>query len=139
MNVSIDGSFTTSVYTRAADTGLYTNFKSCAPDNYKASVVKTLVVRAKINCTAWNTCYVDLDRLRQVFVNNGYPQNQVYKIVEIKMGQHLSNEAKKVKKIINSVDKFFRISNSKKHTRRLNQIVGFYVRATELGTKNLSK
>ena len=40
MDMTSDGNFTTSAYTEVTDTGLYTNFKSYTPEDYKASLVK---------------------------------------------------------------------------------------------------
>ena len=101
LNVSSDGSFTTSVYTKVTDTGLYANFKSHTPENYKASVVKIPVARGTSNCLTWHTCHVELNRLRQVFFNNGYPQALVDKVGNNKLAQPLSNESKKEKKLVN--------------------------------------
>ena len=129
MEVSETGSMRTSVYTKATDTGLYTNFNSHTPENYKISIVKTLVARALRYCSTWNACHAELDRLRQVFANNGYPQNLVDKVINNKMNQFFSDEPKNEQDEINFFVQFFSISNFKSDTRRLNQIIKSHVRA----------
>ena len=85
-----------SVHTKLTDTGLYTNFKPHTPENYRTSVVKTLVTRAIRYLSTTNTCLVELDRLRQLFVNNGYPQTLVDKKLNNKLSQYLSNDSNKL-------------------------------------------
>ena len=94
---SSDGNFTISMYKNVADTGLYTNFKSHTPENYKPLVVKTLLARAIQHSSTWNTFHVELDRLCPVFENIGYPQTLAENIVKNKISQHLSNRRKSIK------------------------------------------
>ena len=131
VNASRDGIFIINVYTKTSETGLYANFKSHTPENNKASVVKTLVARAIRYSSTWNTCHVELDRLRQVFVNNGYSQALGEKIVNNKLNHYLSNESKKNEKVIHILVQLFSITNFKNDSCRLNQIVESHVRATE--------
>ena len=41
-----NGKIQTSVYVKSTDTGVYTNFQSHTPMQYKRSIIKTLVTRA---------------------------------------------------------------------------------------------
>ena len=67
------GNITTSVYTKPTDKGVYINYLSHMPDTYKKSIIKTLVIRA-IKCSSnWLTFNSEIDRIKQVLVNNNFP------------------------------------------------------------------
>jgi hypothetical protein len=46
LEIADNGNFLTSIYVKPTDTGLYANYQSYLPDNYKKSVIKTLIRRA---------------------------------------------------------------------------------------------
>ena len=65
---------TTSVYIKPTDRGVYANFHSHVPMQYKKSVINSLVRRAiKYNSNP-ELLRVELRRIQQVLANNGYPQ-----------------------------------------------------------------
>ena len=66
------GQFNTSVYIKPTDKGLYTNFNSYIPDTYKKSIAKTLVFRAIKYSSSWISFSSEINRIKQVLVNNGF-------------------------------------------------------------------
>ena len=77
-----DGRFSTSVYIKPTDKGLYADFNSHTPEQYKKSVVNSLVNRAIKTCSSEESRNAELRRLTQVLVNNGYPQIMIDSIIK---------------------------------------------------------
>ena len=80
-----DGGFDTSVYVKPTDKGLYTNYGSHIPDQYKRSVISSLVNRALKICSSPQSRASEIKRITQLLVNNGYPQFLIDKIISAKM------------------------------------------------------
>ena len=72
-----NGVISTSVI-KPTDKGTYSNFNSHTLTNYKISVVKTLLHRAIKVSSSWEEVHNEVDRLQQVFGNNGYPQSNIF-------------------------------------------------------------
>jgi len=81
LTVQSNGCITTSVFIKPTDTGTYSNFQSHVPLTYKKSIVKTLVNRALKYSSTWELLNIELDRLKQVFANNGFPQALTEQII----------------------------------------------------------
>ena len=69
----IDTSVETLVYRKPTFTGLYTTWNSFSPPQYKINAVRSLVNRARRICSP-STLDSELDELRKLFRNNGYPK-----------------------------------------------------------------
>ena len=67
-----DGNYITSVYRKPTDNGRCLNGKSECPDRYKSSVVRAYVHRALKHCSTWPLVHQELQRIKQVLVNNNY-------------------------------------------------------------------
>ena len=67
----------TSVYRKPTDEGNCLNAKSECPGRYKSSVIRSFVRRAFTHCSTWEKVNVELTRIRQVLINNGYSNRQV--------------------------------------------------------------
>ena len=67
-----DGSVQTSVFRKSTWTGLYTSFYSFVPKSYKIGLIKNLVHRSVRICS-FDTIQDELQLLRRVFIDNGYP------------------------------------------------------------------
>ena len=67
----------TLVYRKPTDEGNCLNAKSECPGRYKSSVIRSFVRRAFTHCSTWEKVNVELTRIRQVLINNGYSNRQV--------------------------------------------------------------
>ena len=88
-----DRSFDTLVYIKPTNKGLYANYSSHVPDQYKHSVVSSLVNRALKVCSNPESRNAELSRLTQTLVNNGYPQYLIDRIISAKIRQREANQA----------------------------------------------
>ena len=86
------GNITTSVYIKPTDKGVYTNYLShiCQTHNYKKSIIKTLVIRAIKYSLNWLTFNSEIDRIKQVLVNNNFPLYLIDTIVQRSLSKHLT-------------------------------------------------
>ena len=80
-----------SVHTKPRNNSSRLNYESECPDQYKIGIVITLLNRAcKINSN-WYLFNIDVERLKQLFINNNYTLNLVENIIRRfinkKMGQ----------------------------------------------------
>ena len=66
-------SLQTSLFTKVINTGEFMNYKSICPDRYKIGVLKTLLGRAYSICSSWQSFSEEVERVKQVLVNNNYP------------------------------------------------------------------
>ena len=82
LNVENNGSFSTTVYIKPTDKGLYTNFDSHIPISYKKSIVKSLVHRALKYTSTWEQYHTEIKRIQQTMANNSFPQHFVEKIIK---------------------------------------------------------
>ena len=91
LDVLIDSTgecFSTSVYTKTTNTGELLNFDSDAPYKYKAGTITTFLKRADKICNSWQAFHSELQRLRQVFVNNGFPN----RLIDDKISKFIDNK-----------------------------------------------
>lgn len=131
LTVKPTGQITTSVYVKPTDRGTYSNFRSHIPDNYKKSVVKTLINRAVKFSSSWLELNVEISRLKQVFANNCYPQFLVDDIVNRRISKFKSGDV--VQADVEYVDFYVRLgnlSNFKKDGNTLKCILDSHVRPT---------
>ena len=77
LNLNPDGKFSSAVYIKPTDQGLYTNFNSNTPLAYKKSVVKTLIHRALKYSSDWNAYNSEINKIKQVLADNNYPQRMI--------------------------------------------------------------
>ena len=82
-----DNKFNTEVYTKATNTGRCLNARGECPDSYKKSVVSAYVRRAFTHCTSWKAVHTELDRVRQLLTNNGYPDHMIETSIKKKMDE----------------------------------------------------
>ena len=69
-----NGEFCTSVYRKPTFSGLYTKFDSFIPDLFKFGLVYSLLHRVYCISSAWNTVDVEIKKLKDIFLKNGYPK-----------------------------------------------------------------
>ena len=71
----------TAVYTKETNTGNLINYNSACPNRYKISVINTLLHRAYRICSDWPSVTNEVERLKQVFVNNNYPMSEIDNVI----------------------------------------------------------
>ena len=76
------GQFNTSVYIKPTDKGLCRNYNSYIPDTYKKSIAQTLVFRAIKYSSRLISLNSEINRIKQVLVNNGFPLLIVDSIIQ---------------------------------------------------------
>ena len=82
VSIASENPVKTSVYHKSTFTGLYTNFKSFAPFQYKTRLFSTLLDRTyKIN-SSWVGFDLDVKQIQQVLIKNLYPSELLDKILK---------------------------------------------------------
>ena len=65
------------------------NYDSVAPERYKTGVIKTMLHRAYTVCSTWELFHQEIERLKQLFVNNNFPllliETQINKFLNFKL------------------------------------------------------
>ena len=67
----------TSVYHKPTFSGVFTNFGSFIPKSYKYNLLFTLLHRAFKLCSNCERFHQEIDKLKTIFENNGYPKSFV--------------------------------------------------------------
>ena len=83
----------TSVFIKPTDMGTYTNFNSHTLLQYKKSIVKTHVHRALKLSSTWQVFHHEINRMKQIFANNNYPQIIVDQIINNIVGKHYTQSS----------------------------------------------
>ena len=82
VNVFRDASkFSSSVHRKMTFSGVYSNFSSFMPDTYKKGLVSTLLYRAYMICSSFQTLHDEIEKLKKIFSKNGYPSKFVDKCI----------------------------------------------------------
>ena len=108
-----DGTLTTSVHIKSTYNGECMNYLSLAPEQYKSGVIKTFLHRAYKISHDWIAFNAEINRIKQVLVNNNYPQNlvenQVNKFLSYKLSHHKPPEK------LNNIQLFYRNQMTSKY------------------------
>ena len=91
MKVQEDGTLLFSTHIKPTDKGVYTNYKSCLPDNYKLAIVKTLLHRSYRISSNWQIFHEEIERITRTLINNDFPQYFIQKTI----GRFIDNIMKK--------------------------------------------
>ena len=67
----------TSVYKKSTNTGECLNYDSICPERYKVSVIKNFLHRAHAICSTWELFLSEVDRIKQMLINNNFPNAKV--------------------------------------------------------------
>ena len=65
--------FMTLVYRKPTFSGVFTNFESFIPKSYKYNLMFTLLHRTFKLCSNFERFHREIDKLKTIFKNNGYP------------------------------------------------------------------
>ena len=78
VNVKIHNErFQTSVHIKPTNSGNLLNYLSECPDKYKIGVITTLLHRARKICSDSTLLLCEVDRIKQLFINNNYPMSAI--------------------------------------------------------------
>ena len=80
LDVHIDASdktFVTTVFRKPTDAGRCMSGDSECSDKYKDSVVRAYIIRAIKHCSTWPLLHQELQRVRQLLVNNRYTHKDI--------------------------------------------------------------
>ena len=94
------GKFSSSVHRKATFSGVYSNFKSFMPDTYKRGLVSTLLYRAYMISSSFESLHEEIEKLKKVFSKNGYPSKFVDKCI-----MNFFNKLYEKKELIHTVPK----------------------------------
>ena len=77
--------YTTSVYRKTTNSGACMNGSGDTTDKYKKSVIGSYVRRALKTCSTWNLVHEEINKVKQMLINNNYTNflvdNEVNRIV----------------------------------------------------------
>lgn len=90
----IDGSIRRSVYRKSTWNGQYVHFESFVPLKQKRNLVRCLTKRAERICTE-DTLKDELEFIRNIFIQNGYPMRFVEKHMCLKQRSNITTVGKK--------------------------------------------
>ena len=92
-----DTEFSTSVYRKPTFTGQYLRWNSFSPNKRKINLIGTLVHRAFMICSK-GKLDPELDKIRSILLENGYPKHLINSTIKQKLQQLNSNPVHTVRK-----------------------------------------
>ena len=87
-----DDQIKTQVHTKPTDSGECINYIGLAPQQYKTGVIKTMLHRAYLISSDWETFHLEIQRLKQLFTNNNFPM----KIIEEEIAAFLNRKMRPI-------------------------------------------
>ena len=126
---------TTSVYIKPTDRGVYANFHSHVPMQYKKSVINSLVRRAIKYNSDPELLRVELRRIQQVLANNGYPQKLSDDIIRNKMNSMNNNQTAHKPETVDFYVQFYNLSNFNANKTTLRNMLSSHVKARAPSTE----
>ena len=93
--------FVTSVYTKEINDGNLINYDSECSSMYKIETFVTLLNRVFKISSDWQIFNNEINRLKQIFINNGFPNEVFDRCVKNFLNKHFnnSNDEKKIKTV----------------------------------------
>ena len=76
------GKLTTSIYRKKTFSGVYVNYNSFLPRDYKRGLISTLLHRAYTICSDYNKLHQEISRLKTIWQKNSYPLSFVDRCVK---------------------------------------------------------
>ena len=76
-----NNSFITAIFRKSTFSGVYTNFRSFLPFEYKTNVVMTLLFRLFTLSFNWSTFHQEIRKLKDIFRRNGFPKSIIDRCV----------------------------------------------------------
>ena len=75
MITKYNGTFKTGIYRKPTFSGIYTNFNSLIPDEYKTGLVTTLLERCFQISSNYEIIHNEIERLKSILRKNAYPSH----------------------------------------------------------------
>ena len=98
LDVDIDGNgvqFKTKVFKKATDAGNCLNAASECPESYKLSVIRSYVRKAIKLSSDWKALHSELQRVKQVLVNNGYSNCSIDEEIKKQLNMNVKEKDQK--------------------------------------------
>ena len=76
-----DDKFSSTVHRKDTFSGVYTNFRSFMPDTYKRGLISTLLYRAYMISSSYQSLHVEIENLKRIFAKNAYPSKFIDKCI----------------------------------------------------------
>jgi hypothetical protein len=92
--VRTDNAYSTSVFVKKTNAGDCLNYNSICPLRYKEGLVKTFLHRAYTICSDWASFHIEVSRIKQLLINNNFPQVMLDKIINNFINHKLEQEDK---------------------------------------------
>ena len=73
--------FTTTVHRKDTFSGVYTHFKAFLPDTYKRGLLSTLLYRAYMINSSYQSLHKEIEKLKEIFKRNAYPDRFIEKCI----------------------------------------------------------
>ena len=73
--------FSSTVHRKDTFSGVYTNFRSFMPDTYKGGLISTLLYRAYMISSSFESLHNEIENLKRIFGKNGYPSKFIDKCI----------------------------------------------------------
>ena len=128
----------TSVYIKPTDRGMYSNFFfSHTLESYKISLIKTLVNRALKVSSSWISFDSEIQRLRRLFVDNGYPLFLIDKTINNMLNKvhTVATTESETNQNINLFVQLFHVSSFKSDENKLKSIIQHHVKPLDQNAK----
>ena len=130
MELQPSGKFSTKVYIKPTDKGVYFDFSSAIPREYKKSVVKSLVERAYKCSSSWEAMHLELNRIRSAMANNNFPQKLVDSTIKNKLS-NLMDKTKRENVDVNIYTELHNLQTYQKDKHLLKSIAGTHCKVLE--------
>ena len=111
---------------------MYSNFFSHTLESYKISIIKTLVNRALKVSSSWISFDSEIQRLRRVFVDNGYPLFLIDKTINNMLNKFntVATTESETNQNINLFVQLFHVSSFKSDENKLKSIIQQHVKTS---------
>ena len=124
-----EGKFITSVYRKDTFSGVYSNFYSFIPREYKKGLLNTLLYRAyRISSNYWNF-HIEINKLKEICIKNSFPLHFIDNVIRMFLNNLIikrhQDKIKSDKKEVTMVLPFLGIT-SIQLKKRLNKLVRAY-------------
>ena len=70
---NVNNNFETSIYRKPTFSGVYLNFKSYTPEEYKRGLISCLLFRIYNLCSNWAIIHDEINEIKIILMNNRYP------------------------------------------------------------------
>ena len=94
-SIALDGQgFSSTVYRKPTNTDVVLNYGAVAPTAWKKGLIKCLLHRANVVCSNKELLHVEVNKIKHIFYNNGYPVEFVDSIVREYESKTINQEEK---------------------------------------------